>query len=119
MRGRTCPPSSSCAGTTGSSRPPSCGGWHKTAWAASPTRSPAAIAPRSATRKNLPICLSATSTDWLTPDYGSGVGTVLLAQSCRPHGDLDVVVAVPGHFCHAELLVEGLGAVVDGEHVQD
>jgi hypothetical protein len=25
----------------------------------------------------------------------------------------------PGYFGHAEPLVEGLGAVVDGEHVQD
>src|SRR6516165_1989058 len=37
----------------------------------------------------------------------------------QPHGDPDVVVAVPGHFFHAKSLVEGLGAVVDGEHVED
>ena len=29
------------------------------------------------------------------------------------------VVAMPGHFGHAELLVEGLGAAVDGERVKD
>jgi hypothetical protein len=29
------------------------------------------------------------------------------------------VVAMPGYFGHAESLVEGLGAAVDGEHVKD
>jgi pimeloyl-ACP methyl ester carboxylesterase len=52
MRGQTCAPGSSSAGTTSSSPPPSCGGWPKSAWVPSPTRSPAAIAPRSATRRN-------------------------------------------------------------------
>jgi pimeloyl-ACP methyl ester carboxylesterase len=50
--GRRCPPSSSCARTTSSSPPPTCGGWRGSAWAPSPTRSPAVTAPRSATRKN-------------------------------------------------------------------
>lgn len=36
-----------------------------------------------------------------------------------PHGDLYVAVTVPGDFGHAETLVEGAGAVVDGEHVED
>ena len=30
-----------------------------------------------------------------------------------------MLVAVPGHFCHAEPLVQGLSAVVDAEHVED
>ena len=37
----------------------------------------------------------------------------------QPHGDLDVVLAVPGHFLHAKSLVESLDAVVEGEHVKD
>jgi hypothetical protein len=36
-----------------------------------------------------------------------------------PHGDLYVAVTVPGDFGHAETLVEGAGAVADGEHVED
>jgi hypothetical protein len=36
-----------------------------------------------------------------------------------PHGDLGVVVAVPGHFLHAKPLVERLRAAVDREHVED
>ena len=45
--------------------------------------------------------------------------TVLPARAGGPHGDLDVVVATPGYFGHAESLVEALGAAVDGEHVKD
>src|ERR1022692_748490 len=37
----------------------------------------------------------------------------------RPHSDLGAAVAVPGHFFHAESLVENLGAAVDDEHVKD
>src|SRR5712691_2252451 len=33
--------------------------------------------------------------------------TALPGQLGEPHGDLDVAVAVPGYFGHAELLVEG------------
>jgi hypothetical protein len=51
-RGRTCPPSSSCARMTTSSPLPSCGGWRGSAWAPSPTRSPAVTAPRSAAPGN-------------------------------------------------------------------
>ena len=40
------------ARTTSSSPPPSCGGWHKNAWAPSRTRFPAVTAPRSATPGN-------------------------------------------------------------------
>ena len=36
-----------------------------------------------------------------------------------PHGDLGVVVAVPGHFLHAKPLVEHLRAAVDREHVEN
>src|SRR5215831_15313810 len=36
-----------------------------------------------------------------------------------PHNDLDVVVAPPGYFRHAEPLVQGLSAVVDGEHLKN
>jgi hypothetical protein len=45
--------------------------------------------------------------------------TVLPARAGGPHGDLDVAVAIPGYFGHAESLVEALGAAVDGEHVKD
>src|SRR5215471_13060828 len=45
--------------------------------------------------------------------------SVLLPRPRGPHGDLDVVVAAPGYFSHAKSLVERLGAVVDGEHVED
>ena len=48
--GRTCPPSSSWARTTTSSRPPSCAGWPGNASAPSRTRCRAVTAPRSATR---------------------------------------------------------------------
>jgi hypothetical protein len=44
---------------------------------------------------------------------------VLLAWPRGPHGDLDVAIAVPGDLGHAEPLVESLGTVVDGEHVED
>src|SRR5258708_18836283 len=44
--------------------------------------------------------------------------TVLPARPCRPHSDLDVAVAVPGYFLHAEPLVEGHGTLVDGHHVK-
>ena len=36
-----------------------------------------------------------------------------------PHGDLGVAVTTPGHFCHAEPLVERLRAAVDREHVEN
>src|SRR5215467_1363431 len=45
--------------------------------------------------------------------------TVLSVWQGGPHGDFGVIVAVPGYFGHAEPLVERLGAVVYGEHVQD
>jgi hypothetical protein len=35
----------------------------------------------------------------------------------EPHSDLDVLVAVPGHFLDAEPLAESLGPVVDGEYL--
>jgi len=47
------------------------------------------------------------------------VSRVLSVRPGGPHGDLDVAVAVPGYLGHAQLLVEGLCVVVDGEHVQD
>ena len=50
---------------------------------------------------------------------GSGVVTVLPARPGGPHSDLDVVVAVPGYLLRTESLVEGLSALVDGEHVKD
>jgi hypothetical protein len=50
---------------------------------------------------------------------GSGGGTVFPARPGGPHSDLDVAGAVPGYLPHAQPLVEGLGAVVGGEHVQD
>jgi hypothetical protein len=37
----------------------------------------------------------------------------------RPHGDLGVVVAVPGHFRQAKPLVERLRAAVDREHIEN
>lgn len=40
-------------------------------------------------------------------------------RSGGPHGDLDVALAVPGYFGHAEPPVQGLGVVVNGEHVRD
>src|SRR5207245_7602942 len=41
----------------------------------------------------------------------AGVNRQLLTVTSGPHGDLGVVVAVPGHFRHAEALVERLRAV--------
>lgn len=44
-----------------------------------------------------------------------------LALSARlpiPHSDLDVVVAVPVYFGHAEPLIEGMGALVDREYIE-
>jgi len=48
LRGRTCPPSSSWARTTGSSPLPSCAGWRNSVWASSRTRFLAVTARRSA-----------------------------------------------------------------------
>jgi hypothetical protein len=44
---------------------------------------------------------------------------VFPALRAEPLGDLDVALAVPGYFPHAQPLVERLGAAVDGEHVED
>ena len=44
---------------------------------------------------------------------------VLPVRRAEPHGDLDVALTVPGYFPHAQPLVEGLSAAVDGQHVQD
>lgn len=64
-------------------------------------------------------CPAARCSRAIVKTCGSGVLTVLPARAGGPHGDLDVVVAMPGYFGHAESLVEGLGAAVDGEHVKD
>src|ERR1022692_3393581 len=50
---------------------------------------------------------------------GSCGGALFPARPGGPHCDLDVAGAVPGYLPDAQPPVESLGAVVDGEHVQD
>ena len=62
------------------------------------------------------VGIAAAKPEQLSRPVDQVVLTVLPARQDAPHGDLDVV-AVPGYFGHAESLVEGLGAVVNGEHL--